>query len=403
MSAIFAAFDDHEIACPNYQIPVVDSGCPNNPQTQPEISATPLNMGVQLNWTTVSNAVEYEVLRSEGVMQCSQGKVLLGKTTGNTFEDSGLQNGREYYYIVVPKGVNDSCYGPSSECAAVAPSAQPDFAVDCLDSSVIDFDVNQIPDSVSRDCVVTTFDGWTGSISVGCTPTSTLVGIECEGETVTIVAGQTTTTTIVTISIVSGAKISEGAITMFAQGGSIERTSSFDVKITKGGGPQQAIFEGGSPICKRHGSSCDSLLLLDGRGKNLGPEHNQPNIRGNDCIDGGSGTYHQDESLDKIFIRSVDNNDMTEGSLVEVIATVWAWNNGDTDSADFYYASDALNPKWFYIDTVPAGGGGARELKVQYTLPEGDLQAVRVNFRYKVSVTLVFFAFEKKAYTINSV
>eukprot|EP00569_Conticribra_weissflogii_P003759 CAMPEP_0171330948 /NCGR_PEP_ID=MMETSP0878-20121228/2361_1 /TAXON_ID=67004 /ORGANISM="Thalassiosira weissflogii, Strain CCMP1336" /LENGTH=1637 /DNA_ID=CAMNT_0011831367 /DNA_START=195 /DNA_END=5108 /DNA_ORIENTATION=+ len=388
MSAIFEAFNDHEIACPTYQIPVFDSGCPNNPQTQPEITATPVNMGVQLSWTTVSNSVEYEVLRSEGVMQCSQGKVLLGKTTGNTFEDSGLQNGREYYYIVVPKGVNDACYGPSSDCAAVVPSAQPYFTVDCSDSSVIDFDVNRVPASVSRQCVVTPYDGWTGSISVECNPTSTLMGIQCEGESVFIKAGQSTATCTITISIVSGAEMSEGSVTMVARGRSIERTSSFDVTITKGGGPQQAIFEGGSPICKKHGSSCDSVSLLDGRGLNLGPEPNQPNIRGNDCIDGSSGTYHEDESLDKIFVRSLDDKDMTEGSLIEVTATVWAWNYGDTDSADFYYTSDALNPEWLYIGTVPAGGGGARELKVQYILPEGELQAVRINFRYKGSVSV---------------
>ena len=45
-----------------------------------------------------------------------QGKVLLATLDSSilTYEDTGLANGREYYYIVVPKGTSESCFGPSS-------------------------------------------------------------------------------------------------------------------------------------------------------------------------------------------------------------------------------------------------------------------------------------------------
>jgi hypothetical protein len=41
------------------------------------------------------------------------------------FTDTGLMNGREYYYIVIPKGPNESCFGPASPCNTVIPSEVP--------------------------------------------------------------------------------------------------------------------------------------------------------------------------------------------------------------------------------------------------------------------------------------
>ena len=47
-------------------------------------------------------------------MRCAQGKVLVGETSLLTFTDTDLQNGYEYYYIIVPKGSNAACFGPAS-------------------------------------------------------------------------------------------------------------------------------------------------------------------------------------------------------------------------------------------------------------------------------------------------
>ena len=140
-----------------------------------------------------------------------------------------------------------------------------------------------------------------------------------------------------------------------------------------------------SPHCilfsPRYGSECDSSTLLNGRAS-VGPETNAPNtLVGDDC-DGSAGTYRSDESLEKIIVKSKDGNTMTEGSEVEVIATVYAWDTGSSDSADFYYASDASDPNWQFIETLVPPGGGQQDLVVSYTLPAGENQAVRVNFRY---------------------
>ena len=157
---------------------------------------------------------------------------------------------------------------------------------------------------------------------------------------------------------------------------------------TKAGqsGPQVASFDTGlgAPRCS-FGSSCDSEGLLDGRGTiTNGNEPNQSNTL-NSCTDGGGGSYHNDESIDKIVVTRSDGggNDMTEGDEVTVTAHVWCWSSGSSDFIDFYHTSDAANPVWTQIgarQTCP--GGGAQTVSTSFTLPSGGLQAVRANLMY---------------------
>ena len=143
-----------------------------------------------------------------------------------------------------------------------------------------------------------------------------------------------------------------------------------------------------------YGSECTSGTLLNGRGtmKNGGAEPKTPNTL-DGCPDGNSGSYHSDESLDKIVVRSGEVNDpgpyddMVEGARATVIATVFPYGTGANDYADFYYAGDALNPTWKFIGTVKPSQIGSQDLKMSYTLPPGHNQAVRVNFRYKDSAS----------------
>jgi hypothetical protein len=128
MQAIYNAFNDQEIACQD--LTVQDSGCGGTPTDAPNVTATPSNNSVDLSWGSVTGATEYEVFRTEGVFACDFGKVKLGTTTGTTWSDSGLQNGRDYSYIVVPKGSADACFGPASSCDTVAPAAGPGFSID---------------------------------------------------------------------------------------------------------------------------------------------------------------------------------------------------------------------------------------------------------------------------------
>jgi len=155
-----------------------------------------------------------------------------------------------------------------------------------------------------------------------------------------------------------------------------------------GGGPQTALFDSGlqAPECSNVGSSCDSVALLDGR-NGKGPEPNAPNTIFDSCTDGTSGSYHSDESIDRIVVSTLDGTDFAPGKTVEIETTVWAWNTGSADRLDLYYAANANSPSWTYIGTFTPPGGGARTMTATYTLPTGSLQAVRANFRYQGSVS----------------
>ena len=124
---------------------------------------------------------------------------------------------------------------------------------------------------------------------------------------------------------------------------------------------------------------------MDGR-DGIGPEPNQPNTIYTSCADGTSGTYHSDESLDRLVVKTLDGTDFFEGATVEIDATVWAWSTGSSDTLDLYYTADATSPSWVYITSIVPPSGGAHTLSATYTLPEGGLQAVRANFRYSGSV-----------------
>jgi hypothetical protein len=141
-----------------------------------------------------------------------------------------------------------------------------------------------------------------------------------------------------------------------------------------------------APRCQTVGSVCDSGLLLQGRG-NAGPELNAPNTLFSSCADGPSGTYHVDESNDRIRVLTVDGTPFAAGKTVRVEATVWAWQGGPaSDKLDLYYAADANSPSWQYLATLTPAAGGAQVLSATYVLPVGRVQAVRARFRYGGSV-----------------
>jgi hypothetical protein len=161
-------------------------------------------------------------------------------------------------------------------------------------------------------------------------------------------------------------------------------SDSITVNVTdpNSNGPQTAVYNGslGAPACAIAGSSCDSVSLLNGR-DGLGPEPNQPNTL-DGCSDGTSGTYHSDESNDRIVVSTVSGSDFTEGAAVHVEATVWAWSTGSSDTLDLYYAANANSPSWVYLTSIVPPAGGVQTVSANYTLPTGTLQAVRATFRY---------------------
>ena len=136
-----------------------------------------------------------------------------------------------------------------------------------------------------------------------------------------------------------------------------------------------------APRCATAGSGCDSGALVNGRdGK--GPEPNQPNTINSSCADSTGGTYHVDESIDRIRVVTTDGSPLAAGKTVRIETTVWAYSPPTGDRLDLYTTANASGPSWTFLATLTPPAGGARTLSATYTLPAGSLQAVRAQFRY---------------------
>ena len=150
-----------------------------------------------------------------------------------------------------------------------------------------------------------------------------------------------------------------------------------------------AVYDPGlkAPRCFSAAGLCDSGTLLVGRDTIPGgPEPNQPNTINNSCADGAGGTFHSDESIDRLKIATVDGSLLAPGKTARISATVF---NFGGDFLDLYYAPDASSPSWTYITTVvPVAVGGLQTLSATYTVPPGGVQAVRANFRFGASASI---------------
>jgi FG-GAP-like repeat len=137
-----------------------------------------------------------------------------------------------------------------------------------------------------------------------------------------------------------------------------------------------------APECAFMGNSCDSgpSLLLGKDNMTGGAEPNQPNTIHDSCADGTAGTFHVDESIDRLKVFSVSGPVLERGRIVRVSATVWV-ADPTQDALDLYYATNAENPAWTYVATLVPRASGSQTLSVAFRLKTGRLQAIRANFR----------------------
>jgi PKD repeat protein len=135
------------------------------------------------------------------------------------------------------------------------------------------------------------------------------------------------------------------------------------------------------PRCLTAGTFCDTGGMIDGRGP-LGPETGTPNTINATCTDGSSGSYHYDESLDRLKISTTDGSLLAAGKTVLIEATVWSYST--SDSIDLYFAPDATNPVWTLLVTKPTTvSQQVQVLSTTFVLPtSATLPAIRGNFRY---------------------
>ena len=261
-------------------------------------------------------------------------------------------------------------------------TANPDFSISSSPGSVSVVQGNSGTSTISttvsngfNNAISLSASGQPAGVTVSFNPTS----IAAPG------AGSSTMTMAVGASTATGTY----TVTVTGTGGGITHTASVSLTVTAAGA-NTASYDATlkAPKCAALGSSCDSgASLLLGRAS-LGPEPNQPNTINSSCADGTSGTFHSDESNDRLKVFTTDGSNFAPGKPVTVQATVWAYSGFTSDHLDLYYAPNASSPVWTLIGTINPTAAGSQVLSGTYTLPSGgSLQAVRANFRYQGSAS----------------
>jgi hypothetical protein len=159
-------------------------------------------------------------------------------------------------------------------------------------------------------------------------------------------------------------------------------TSTTPVTVTVSNVPD-AVFDTtlGVPACSTVESFCDPGTLLEGRGP-AGPEAHAPNTLYGACVDGAQGVYHQDESLDRLKVSSLDGLPLAAGKRARVEARVWSYTGWSDDALDLFYTTTPGDPHWTWFATLKPSGPGLQTLVAEYVLPPSGWHALRGRFRY---------------------
>jgi hypothetical protein len=392
MQAIFAAHDRQEIACDKPK--VKDSGCLDSPGEAPVVSVVAGSMQVTVKWTAVDSATNYQIFRAEGVNKCSQGKVLLATITSDVlnYTDSGLMNGREYYYLVIPKGSDDSCFGPASICTSATPIEEPDYQIRCQ-SDVLVLGLVSEPKAAVHSCTIFPLGGFNTNVTLSFDAPD---GFNCSATSPISISSGNYTNFQVTINTTSLVEARQHQINVIALSEDIVRYAKISVLVVdkkSSNGYHLAVYNPnlGAPMCFVESKQCSSGKLLRGRG-DVGPEKHAPNTL-DGCMDGSLGTFNEDEVLNQITIRSgrlkdkVASKWIREKEFVTITASVWSYS--PEDSADFWITTEPSNPVWKYIGSVNSKMRDRKEqLKVETKLSRGTIQAVRVSFHYFANETI---------------
>ena len=262
-------------------------------------------------------------------------------------------------------------------------SATPDFSIGASPSSLT---IAQGSNGTST-ITITSLNGFNAATTLSASGLPSGVTAAFSPNPVTPPANGSATSTL-TLTASGTATTGNATVTVTGTSGALTHSTSIALTVTSsgGGGLQTATYSSTfkAPSCGSVGSGCDSgpSLLLGRDTLSGGSEPNQPNTINNSCADGTSGTFHSDESNDRLVLQTTDGSNLAPGKTVKVSATVWAYSGFTSDHLDLYYAANASSPSWVLIGTITPTAAGAQTLSANYTLPSGSSQAVRAQFRY---------------------
>jgi hypothetical protein len=281
-----------------------------------------------------------------------------------------------FRYLGSASSCTTGAYDDHDDLVFAVGAGSPSFTLSANPSSVTVVQGNTATSTIT----VNPQNGFTGTVSLSAS------GLP-SGVTASFNPTSTTSTSTLTFTASSTATLGTSTVTVTGTSGSLVATTNITLTVAStNGGPQTAVYSTTlkAPECATVGSSCDSgPTLLLGRGTmSGGVESNHPNTINSACADGNTGTFHSDESNDRLSVASTNGGNLTHGNTVTVTATVWAYSGYTSDALDLYYAANANSPSWVFIKTIVPPGPGAQTLSTTFTLPTGTLEAVRANFRY---------------------
>jgi subtilase family serine protease len=278
-------------------------------------------------------------------------------------------------------GTSGSLNASTTLALTVNAAASPNFTIGASPTSLT---VTQGSNGTST-ITITSQNGFSSATTLTATGLPSGVTAAFSPNPVTPPANSSATSTL-TLTASATATTGTATVTVTGTSGSLNHSTTIALTVNSSSGAQTAVYNSTlkAPECATVGTSCDSgpSLLLGRDHMSGGAEPNQPNTINNSCADGTSGTFHSDESNDRIVVTS-SSGALTHGTTATVTATVWAWSGFTSDALDLYYAANANSPSWVFIKTIVPTKAGAQSLSATFTLPTGSLQAVRAQFRYQ--------------------
>src|SRR3989475_6493151 len=191
----------------------------------------------------------------------------------------------------------------------------------CSTTSTPDFTVSASPSSLTitqgangtSTITVTSLNGFNSATTLSASGLPSGVTAAFSPNPVTPPANGSVTSTL-TLTASGTATTGTTNVTVTGTSGSLSHstTISLTVNSSGGGGLQTAVFDATlkAPKCANVGSGCDSgpSLLLGRDTLSGGAEPNQTHNINASCADGTSGTFHSDESNDRLVITTTDGS-----------------------------------------------------------------------------------------------
>ena len=225
-----------------------------------------------------------------------------------------------------------------------------------------------------------------GSVTGGtpATLTATLSGpAPAGGASVVLSSGQTDIAAVpATIAVPAGQSTGSVTITPFAfttlQNKLLTVTAAYhntlqaaSLSVSRTVPTGNAVFDAALAVPKCQGTValCDTGGLVEGRADMLdGAEPHQPNTLLGQCADGTLGTFHSDESIDRLVLSPVAAAQLAPGGTASLDVTVWCFDPA-IDGLQVFVADDARAPVWRLVSTLTATASGAQTLTVPVTIP----------------------------------